>query len=220
MRKPLIHVLATALILMTFGACKPEAKAPAPEADTKTAPTTETTPEVKPEDTKPADPAAADAKPAEGEYGHATAAEGGGKWITSTTYSAKFRVPEDWKIDITPDGITATDSDDTTTVVLVGSESEGMIQSAINDVKKKVVFKDAKFDKSGQVVLNGLPGQNVTGTAVITKEDGMDQEIQFIAYNVKIGKKAVTVMIFSEAEMYEAKKEIIDGIAQTLTKAS
>ena len=48
----------------------------------------------------------------------------------------------------------------------------------------------------------------------------MDQEIQFIAYNVKIGKKAVTVMIFSEAEMYEAKKEIIDGIAQTLTKAS
>jgi hypothetical protein len=28
----------------------------------------------------------------------------------------------------------------------------------------------------------------------------------------------VTMMIFSEAEMYEAKKEIIEGLAQTLTK--
>lgn len=217
MRKSVLFALCASLLVATLGsACKPEQKAPEqpPATENKAPEANKAETQTPPTEAKPTE----EAKP--GETGTTAPAEGGGQWVTSNTYETKFRVPEDWKIDINDDGITATDADDTTTVVLVGSESEGMIQSAVNDVKKRVKIKDAKFEKSGQVVLNGLPAQNVTGTAVVTKEDGMDQEIQFIAYNVKVGKKAVTIMIFSEAEMYEAKKEIIDGIAQTLTKAS
>ena len=209
--------LALMALVMVLGACKPDPKSQ-PSQDAPAADKPADAASQKPADQaaqKPAD-GADQAKP--GESGSVEAASEGGQWVKSDLYGAKFRVPEDWNVSIEADGITATDSDETTTLILVGSESEGMIQSAINDVKAKVKIKDAKFEKSGQVVLNGMPGQNVMGTAVLTKEDGMDQEIQFIAYNVKVGKKAVTMMIFSEAEMYEAKKEIIDGLAQTLTK--
>jgi hypothetical protein len=68
-------------------------------------------------------------------------------------------------------------------------------------------------------VINGLAGYLGSGSAVLVKEEG-DQEIQFSAYSLKVGKNAVSLMIFSEAEMYEAQKEMIDGIAQTLSKTS
>ena len=124
-------------------------------------------------------------------------------------------------MNIEKDGVSATDSDETTTVVLVGSESVGMVQAAIQDVQKKVKIEDAKIENTKQVVVNGFAGQNVRGTAVLkaTEKDGIDQEIQFVAYNLRVNKDTVvTMMIFSEAEMYEAKKEIIEGLAQTLTK--
>lgn len=159
---------------------------------------------------------------AEGEEaGTITVAEEGGKWVASNSFGVKFRVPEDWVVKLEADGISATDSDETTTLVLVGSESHNMVQAAVQDIQKKVKIKDAKIDKSAQTVLNGFPGQNVRGTAVLEKQDGLDQEIQFIAYNVRIDKDTVvTMMIFSEAEMYEAKREIIEGLAKTLVKSS
>lgn len=205
-------ILLTLAIALSISACKPAEDVKTPETpetpvvavETPEVPTTPEAPQT-PEEAKIED------------------AEGGGKWVTSKTYPVKFRVPDDWVIKIEDDGISAVDSDESTTVILVGSESTGMIQGAINDVKKKVKIKDAKFDKSGNVVLNGLPGQNIFGTAVIEKmaDDGemIDEEIQFVAYNLRVGKKAVTMMIFSEATMYEAKKEIIMGLAQTLTKS-
>lgn len=215
-----ILVMTLLSVALVSSACKEEKK-PAQEPNK---------PDATKEAEKPADadkkPADADKKPADGDKkadadkgGSVEAAEGGGKWVKSAPYKVKFRVPEDWVIKIEDDGLSATDSDETTTVVLVGSDSHGMIQSAVADVQKKVKIKDAKFEKSDQVVLNGFPGQNVRGTAVLEKADGLDQEIQFIAYNVRVGKGAVTMMIFSEAEMYEAKKEIIEGLAKTLTKS-
>ena len=154
--------------------------------------------------------------------GREEAAEGGGKWVISNPYEVKFRVPEDWTVTIEDDGLSATDSDETTTVVLIGSQSQGTIQTAMADVQKKVKIKDVKLQDSKEAPLNGFPAQSVLGTAVLTQGEGeaqMDQEIQFIAYNVRVPKGVVTMMIFSEATMYEAKKEIIDGLAQTLTKA-
>lgn len=222
--------LLLTFIAMAFAltACKPDAKkAPKTKTDTKVTKKTNTKAKTnKKADTK----AKTDTKAAvktdtkAGEKGGTVKADAkGGKWVTSKLYPVKFRVPDDWKVVIEDDGISATDEDESTTVVLVGSESTGMIQNAINDLKKKVKFKDAKFDKSNQVVLNGLPGQNIFGTAVLSKaaKDGkpIDEEIQFIAYNLKVGKKAVTMMIFSEATMYEAKKETILGLANTLTKS-
>lgn len=218
--------LLLTFIAMAFAltACKPDAKK-TPKTKTKVTKKTDTkaktkaTPKAK-TDTK----ATAKTDTKAGEKGGTVKADAkGGKWVTSKLYPVKFRVPDDWKVVIEDDGISATDEDESTTVVLVGSESTGMIQNAINDLKKKVKFKDAKFDKSNQIVLNGLPGQNIFGTAVLSKtaKDGkpIDEEIQFIAYNLKVGKKAVTMMIFSEATMYEAKKETILGLANTLTKS-
>ncbi len=155
--------------------------------------------------------------------GKVEVSEEGGKWVISNPYKVKFRVPEDWVVTIEDDGLSATDSDETTTVVLIGSESQGTIQTAVADVQKKVKIKDAKLQDSTDTVLNGFPAQSVTGTAVLTKgegEEAMDQEIQFIAYNVRVPEGVVTMMIFSDATMYEAKKEIIDGLSKTLTKSA
>jgi hypothetical protein len=147
------------------------------------------------------------------------AEEEGGVWLTSPTYGVKFRVPDDWKSRSDENSVSANSPDGTTTVLLVGSESQNVIETALNDVQKKVQFKDVRINKTKMTVINGLAGYLGSGSAVLVKEDG-DQEIQFSAYSLKVGKNAVSLMIFSEAEMYEAQKEMIDGIAQTITKTS
>ncbi len=178
--------------------------------------------------------AEADAVP---EKGSVVANPDGGQWVKSPTYGVEFLIPDEWTVKIEDDGISATDSDESTTVVLVGSKSQGMIQDALNNVKRKVEFKDAKLQDTKDAIVNGLPAQNVRGTAVVVnqvpvppepgakvdpkaapKTEAMDQEIQFIAYNVQVGKGGVTMMIFSQAEMYEAKRDTIEGIAKTLKR--
>ena len=213
MKKPILLLGLVALMATGLLACKEKiATAPIPDPPPEV---------VKEEGAAPGIPAAEtppqDAQPAQ-TGGKVELANEGGKWVISNTYGAKFRVPEEWSTTIETDGISATDADDTTTVVLMGAQSDGMIQAAVSDVQKKIKIKDAKFDKTAQVVVNGFPGQSIRGTAVLEKPE-LDQEIQFIAYNLKMGKGAVTMMIFSEAEMYEAKKETIEGLAQTLAKA-
>jgi hypothetical protein len=146
------------------------------------------------------------------------AEEEGGQWVTSETYGVKFRVPDDWQLAKDEESVSATDSDGTTTIILLGSESEGAFQQAVEDMKDKVELKEVKVGTSEPTVLNGLAGFKGNGTGVLVKED-MDQEIQFIAYSLRVGEKAISLMIFSEAEMYEAKKELILGIANTLQKA-
>lgn len=143
----------------------------------------------------------------------------GGKWVKVRAYGVKIRVPEDWTVKLDKDGSTITDSDESTTIVIVGSKSAGMVQKALNDVQKRVSIKDMKLEKSDATTLNGMPGQEIRGTAAVTKKDGTDQEIQFIAYNVQTGaESAATLMLFSEAEMYEAKREIIEGLVKTIAK--
>ncbi len=140
------------------------------------------------------------------------------QWVESPTYGVKFRVPSDWKVVTAEGGVSATAPDGTTTAVLVGTESESMIESAINEMKSNIQLKDMKLEKGGLTTVNGMPGTRGTGSAVLVEDDG-DQEIQFIAYALRVGKNNITLMIFSQAEMYEAQKDIIDGIAQTLVKS-
>lgn len=148
----------------------------------------------------------------------------GGQWLGSDLYNVRFRVPDEWKVKQDAQGVSATAPDDSTTAILVGSKSEALINNTLADIKKRVTIDDVELQKAEARVIDGMPGQTARGTGVIKKatEDGaeIDQEIQFIAYVVqKDSDDAVTLMIFSEAEMYEAQKEIIEGIGNTLQHA-
>jgi predicted Zn-dependent protease len=165
-----------------------------------------------------APPAAADPAPTAAAQPEAEE-EVSGQWVVSDTYGVKFRVPEDWQITRTEGAVSATAADGTTTVVLVGTESGEMIQSAINEMKSTIELKDVSFGKTGMTTINGLAGTRATGTAVLVQQGG-DQEIQFLGVTLRVDKDtAVTMMIFSQAEMYEAQKDIIDGISQTIVKS-
>ena len=143
-----------------------------------------------------------------------------GQWVESPAYGVKFRVPTEWEIARAEGSVSATAPDGTTTVIMVGSESESVIQSAVQDLQKEVEFKDVNIGKSDMTVINGLAGYKGSGSAVLVGEgEEGDQEIQFTAYSLKVGEQAVSLMIFSEAEMYEAQKEMIEGIGQTITRS-
>lgn len=141
----------------------------------------------------------------------------GGQWVESELYGIKFRVPDEWSITKSEEGVSATDADGTTTVLLAGSESTNLGEQMLNDLSADVNFKEVQLEKSGLDTFNGIPGMKGSGTAVMEKED-MDQEIQFLAYSFKLDDKTATMMIFSEAEMYEAKRDMINGIAETVAK--
>jgi hypothetical protein len=141
----------------------------------------------------------------------------GGQWVENELYGIKFRVPDEWQVSKTEEGVSATDADGTTTVLLAGSESTNLGEQMLNDLSADVNFKEVKLEKSGLDTFNGIPGMKGSGTAVMEKKD-MDQEIQFLAYSFKLEDKTATMMIFSQAEMYEAKRDMINGIADTVTK--
>lgn len=210
MRLPL-RALSIALILGTSSmACEsqPAEEAPAEASEQATAPEDNAAEEA--------------AESAENTEEAAAKEEGveeleGGQWVQSDLYAVRFRVPGEWDVRRTEEAVSATAPDGTTTVLLAGSESDQTIQSAINDLKTEVEFKDINFDNSGLTTINGLPGTRGNGSAVVVEEEG-DREIQFLGYAVRVGTNNVTLLIFSDAAMYEAQKDIIDGIAQTLTR--
>jgi len=142
-----------------------------------------------------------------------------GQWAVSAKYGVKFRVPEDWKIKSTDEAISATSPDDTMTIILVGTESEGVFEAAMSSITAQVQIKDIKTEKSQMTVVNGLGGFYGSGSAVLATTDG-DQEIQFLGYALRLdAQQAVAMMVFSEAEMYEARKEEIESIARSIQKS-
>lgn len=143
--------------------------------------------------------------------------EEGGQWVGSETYAVKFRVPDDWKVKQGETSLSATSPDDTITVILVGTEGEGVLSTALESIKKEVQFKDLKLERDSQTVVNGMPGHAAAGSAVLVQEEG-DQEIQFLMNAVQAGDKGVALMVFAEAEMYEAKREEVEGITKTLQR--
>lgn len=145
-----------------------------------------------------------------------------GQWVESGTYNLKFRVPEDWEVVTDEEGVSATDSDGTTTVLLVGTQSQGLTTAMLNQMRPDLKFKDLEIEKTGPTIINGMSVFRGEGSAAIEDpEEEMDQEIQFLGYTIKrTGDQMATLFIFSQAEMYEAKKELIQGIAQTLVETS
>lgn len=142
-----------------------------------------------------------------------------GQWAASAKYGVKFLVPEDWKIKSTDEAIAATSPDDTMTIILVGTESEGVFEAAMGSVTSQLQIKDIKTEKSQMTVVNGLGGFYGSGSAVLATPNG-DQEIQFLGYALRLDSdQAVAMMVFSEAEMYEARKEEIESIARSIQKS-
>ncbi len=211
MRKVLTSLIIVSLALLAGAGCKPKKKA----ADHKANSATTQKAADKKADEKKADEKKADAKKAD-----EAKQDEAGQWVESTTYGLKFRVPKDWKVVKDEQGVSATDPDGTTTVLLAGSKSQELAKSMLNDLRADLKFKDIKLEKTGPSTINGMPVFRGTGTGVLKKKD-MDQEIQFLGYTIKRpNDQTATLFIFSEAEMYEAKKDEINGIAQTLVETS
>jgi hypothetical protein len=146
--------------------------------------------------------------------------EQAGQWAVSESYGLKFRVPEDWNVVADEQGVSATDPEGSTTVLLAGSKSQELAKSMLNELRAEVTFKDISVEKMGPSTINGMPVFRGTGTGVLDNDEG-GQEIQFLGYTIKReGDQTATLFIFSEATMYEAKKDIIQGIAKTLVETS
>ena len=143
--------------------------------------------------------------------------EEGAQWVSDDTHGVKFRVPDDWVIKKGESSTSVTSPDDTITALLVGTQGEGVLSTALESIKAEVQFKELKLEKDKQTIVNGMPGHIAEGSAVLVKEDG-DQGIQFLMNAVQAGEKGVALMIFAEAEMYEARKEEVEGIPKTLQK--
>lgn len=142
----------------------------------------------------------------------------GTQWLKADTYSVKVQVPEDWEITEHEDIVTADDTYASTTVVIGGSGADDTLQDAIDELKDELHFRDLEVESADPTTLGGLPAQEGIGTAVLIEED-LDTEIQLIGYALNLGDdNNVLLVIFSEATMYEAKRDIIDGIAQTITR--
>lgn len=142
----------------------------------------------------------------------------GGQWVESELYDVKFRVPEDWVVRKSEDAISATDSDDSTTVILAGSESESTLQQAMTQLRDDIQFKDVNFESNDLTTISGFAATRGRGSAVLVREGEIDEEIQFLGFAIRVGSNNVTMLIFSEATMYEAKRDVIDGIAHTLVR--
>lgn len=142
----------------------------------------------------------------------------GGQWVESELYGVKIRVPDDWEIGRSDDAVTAVDPERTTTVLLAGSESENTLQTAITRLRSDLRFTDVHLESSDMTTVEGFPGTRGRGSAVLVHEDAIDEEIQFLGYALRVGDRNVTILIFSEATMYEAKRDLIDGIAHTITR--
>lgn len=191
--------LLLSLLLLSAAGC--DAKKEASTSDTK--PNTETT--AKTED-----------KPAESQP--LPDAEEEGTWVKAAKYGVKFRVPTDWKVKEAQDAVSATSPEDAITIILVGTGSETMFEAAMSSISSEIKLSELKSEKSSMTVINGLAGFHGTGTAVLDLESGK-QEIQFIGYALRVdADNAVAIMIFAEAEMYEARKEELEGIVKTIQK--
>lgn len=141
----------------------------------------------------------------------------GQQWLESELYGIKLAVPDNWDVAQGEDVVSATDSHKSTTVLVGGSQSEATLLTAINDLRSELVFKEVEIETGDVTQLAGIPAHWGTGTAVVV-EDDLDTEIQFLGYLLRMDGDNVTILIFSEATMYEAKKDVIDGIAQTVTR--
>ncbi len=140
-----------------------------------------------------------------------------GQWVAMDNYGVRFRVPAEWKVQKSDVSATANSADGSITVILIGTDSENMIQNALEKFKKEVNFEEIKTKSSGATSINGMPGYSATGSAVHVVGDTKN-EIQYLMNAVKVGGKAAALLIFADATMYEAKKEEIDGLAKTLKK--
>lgn len=143
----------------------------------------------------------------------------GAQWLEAQDYGIKVQVPDTWELAKAEEVVSANSDDDSTTVVIGGSDADETLQAAIDNLKDELSFTDVDIETSDPTTLGGYPAHEGIGSAVLVREDDIDEEIQFLGYAINTGNdENVVLMIFSEATMYEAKRDTIDGIAQTVSR--
>lgn len=143
----------------------------------------------------------------------------GAQWMVAEMYNVQVQLPEGWEISETDDIVSANDPHGSTTVIIGGADAEHTLQEAIENLKDELQFTDVEIDTGEPTTLGGFPAHQGSGSAVLIREDDIDEEIQFLGYALNTGDdEQVLLTIFSEATMYEAKRDIINGIAQTVTQ--
>jgi hypothetical protein len=208
MKKVLISLLASSLMLLLVTGCESE-QTDADQAETEASAEAEEAEEADQDDSAEAD-----------EQDEEADQEEAGQWVESSSYELKFRVPDDWEVVEGEEGVSATDAEGAVTVLLAGSKSDRMAKSMLNELRADLKFKDVEVEKTGPTTINGVPVFHGQGTAVLEKEE-IDQEIQFVGYTIKRDSdEMATLFIFADAGMYEAKKDEISGIANTLVETA
>ncbi len=141
----------------------------------------------------------------------------GGLVVQSELYKIKFTVPEGWKVNKGPTGITTVSPDDKLVVLIAGSKSQDVLEASLRDLKANVSFKDVKVEKQGATVVNGLAG--IRGEGDVTIIDG-DKElpVHFLAFLAKVDDKSVTALIYADKATYDGNVEKIEGILDTIEK--
>ncbi len=141
----------------------------------------------------------------------------GGLVVKSELYKLKFTVPDKWKVDKSPTGISVSSPDGEILMIVAGSKSQDLVEAALNDLKANLKFKDVNIAKQGTTVLNGLVGLRGEGDATLI-ENEKEQPIHFVAFSSKVNEKAVTVLLFSSKERYTKDQDTIEGILNTVGK--
>jgi hypothetical protein len=140
----------------------------------------------------------------------------GGQVVTSELYKVKLTVPEGWKVDKSPTGVSVVSPDGEVQILLAGSKSQDIAEAALNDLKANLKFKDVSVEKQGAAFINGLGGLRGEGDATLVLEGDKEQQIHFVAFATKLKDQAITVLIFSSKERYNKDITKIEGILNTL----
>ena len=138
----------------------------------------------------------------------------------SELYKVQFTVPEGWTVEKSPTSISATSPDKKVVMIIAGSESQDLVEAALNDLKKNLKFKDLKIEKQGTTTINGLLGLRGEGDAVVVyeEEENREQDVHFVGFSSKVDSKAITALLFTDKETYEKHMAMIEGVLSTLDK--
>lgn len=138
----------------------------------------------------------------------------GTQWLENDDYGIKVQVPDDWQITEDGEAVIASDPTGSTTAVISGSDADETVQDAVDDLE---LIRDIEIEDMDHTMLEGIPAQQGSGSAVEVREDDINREIQFLGWALNTGGDYdVVLMIYSEAAMYEAMRDTIHGIAGTV----
>ena len=149
----------------------------------------------------------------------------GGLEVKSELYKIKFVVPEGWKVNKGPTGISVVAPDNGLAMLVAGSKSQDVLEAALRDLKSNVSFKDVKIEKQGATVINGLAGIRGEGDVTLIQKEGEGEEakekespVHFLAFLAKVDDNSLTTVIYAEKSAYDSNVAVVEAILETFDK--